>query len=180
MPLLCGLSQAKLSKLERGQDLAMRLFEPRYTLMIQRCLTSADSRFGIVFDEAIRPGAVGRVASIMCEQQRPDGSFDVLIQAGEAFTVSPSTWHIPVPGRPNAPPLLCTRVHLPAAAPAAMVAATVADRATAGATAQTVRIAGGITVLAPLLRRLSARLRTCRAHLNRPPPASEALGDSPL
>ena len=81
-------------------------------MMMQKALQSGERRFGIVLDQDIVPGAEGRVMRILDERERPDGAFDVVVQAGAPFTVSANLWALPSPTLPEATPLMCTRARL--------------------------------------------------------------------
>ena len=67
--------------LRTGQHIGICLFEPRYRLMVRNALSTHGGRFGIIVDDGgIRTGAEGRTATIIFERQRPDGSYDVVVQ----------------------------------------------------------------------------------------------------
>lgn len=99
--------------LRYGQHIGICLFEPRYRMMVENALTTHDRRFGIVTDGCgAAPGASGRVLKLLFERRRPDGSYDVVVQVGQTFTVSTALWAVSPPAPPGAPPLLFTRAKL--------------------------------------------------------------------
>src|SRR5688572_29204651 len=67
-----------------GMILPLRVFEPRYRLMVERCL-DADKRFGVVLikegqevGEAAEPFLTGTLAEIQTNELLPDGNLMVV------------------------------------------------------------------------------------------------------
>jgi len=102
--------------LRRGQHIGFCLFEPRYVMMVKNALSTHSRQFGIVTDGCgITPGASGRVATILFDRQRPDGSYDVVVQVGGPFSITSDVWEVAPPAAAaSAAPLLFTRSHIEA------------------------------------------------------------------
>jgi Lon protease-like protein len=76
-----------------GMSLALHIFEPRYRLMIEQCLTSGGP-FGIVLINAGRevgepavPYDIGTVAHIARAERLPDGRFDIEVVGQQRFRI---------------------------------------------------------------------------------------------
>lgn len=75
-----------------GMVLPLHIFEPRYRLMVKRCLEQA-AVFGVVL---VRPGCpqgrerphrVGTIARIMTAERLSDGRFNLLTEGGKRFSI---------------------------------------------------------------------------------------------
>ena len=72
-----------------GVKCALHIFEPRYRLMVRRCMESGFSRFGMVSHthDAIGYAQVGTTAEIRAVQLLPDGRFLLETVGGRRFQV---------------------------------------------------------------------------------------------
>ena len=89
---------------------------PPPLLQVKNALSTHSRQFGIVTDGCgITPGASGRVATILFDRQRPDGSYDVVVQVGGPFSITSDVWEVAPPAAAaSAAPLLFTRSHIEA------------------------------------------------------------------
>lgn len=73
-----------------GQALPLHIFEPRYRVMIQRCVDN-DEPFGVVLaqeDDPDDPYSVGTIAHITQMEKLPDGRLNIMTYGVERFLIS--------------------------------------------------------------------------------------------
>ncbi len=72
-----------------GQTLPLHIFEPRYRVMIQRCIEESQP-FGVVLaqdDDDTAPHAIGTAARITQVERLPDGRMNILTVGVERFVL---------------------------------------------------------------------------------------------
>lgn len=76
-----------------GQTLPLHIFEPRYRIMIQRCIDNEEP-FGVVLaqvDDPDEPHSVGTMARIAEVERMPDGRMNIVAVGVERFLLR-DTW----------------------------------------------------------------------------------------